>query len=325
MMKTWEVWTWVGVLVLALGLGLVVGQQAAPVPAIGIVRFDAAIDFGTAAALIDLLEDARQDDSIAAVVIELSSPGGYATSSESIFYSLLQLRAVKPVVVVVDGLAASGGYYMAAAANRIYAPASSQIGNIGTRGPRPIDPYLSPEELSSGPYKLSGGSRFDQIYQLDLIKDAFVTNVIAQRSNAALNPLKMDRRSIEEARVYLGSEALALGLIDAEGGRSDAILAAVALAGLRSYRVVDLVAHFAVPQPTPLPYEAAVRAMLETAPPDAVFLLDSRIPLIGAPDASSVEQHMLELRRIAPASLPRPEAAPPALSPSAPAEVGGGS
>lgn len=63
-----------------------------------------------------------------------------------------------------------------------------------TRGPRPQDPYISPDELSSGPYKFAGGSRFDQINQLNLIKEGFVNNVIAQRLNSPVNPLKLDKR-----------------------------------------------------------------------------------------------------------------------------------
>ena len=323
-MRTWEQWAWAGVLLVCLGIGLWMGRIVAPVPVVGVVRFDAAIDFQTSAALVDVLDQARKNDTVAAVVLEVTSPGGYATSSENIFYAILQLRAVKPVVVVVDGLAASGGYYMAAAANRIYAPASSQVGNIGTRGPRPIDPYLSPDELSSGPYKFSGGSRFDQIYQLDLTKEAFVNNVIAQRRSAELNPLKIDKRTVEEARIYLGSEAIALGLIDAEGGRTDAILAAADLAGLSQYQVVNLVQFLRADMPPMLGYSEAVRRMVDNAPPDAVFLLDSRIPLAGAQDGSLLERHMLELRRAAPASIERPSWLAP-IAPVPANQQGGGS
>ncbi len=129
---------------------------------IGIARFAAEIDFDTASQLVDLLETARTDDRVAGVVLEILSPGGFATSSETLYYTLLKLREQKPLVVVIDGLAASGGYYMAAAGNRIYAPASAYVGNVGTRGGRPSDPSIAPDELSSGPYKLEGGSRFDQ-------------------------------------------------------------------------------------------------------------------------------------------------------------------
>jgi protease-4 len=299
-MSRWEYLTWAGILVLCLVAGILLGRWAAPEPVIGVYRFDAAIDYDSAQALTNLLEEARQDPTIAAVVLEVRSPGGLATSSENIFYSMLRLRAQKPVVVVVDGLAASGGYYMASAANRIYAPASSYIGNIGTRGPRPLDPYISPDELSSGPYKLAGGSRFDQINQLDLIKEGFVNNVIAQRLNSPVNPLKLDKKTVQEGRLYLGSEAVAVGLIDLEGARTDGILGAAELAGLRRYQVQPLDTYLGVNmQPQP-PYQQAVTKMTTNMAPDTVFLLDDRIPLPGMSDSNALEEHMLQLRNIDP-------------------------
>ena len=309
-MKRWEYWAWAGVVIVCLVAGLGVGRWAAPQPLIGVVRVDAVIDLPTSSLVVDLLEKTRHDPRIAAVVIEVSSPGGLATSSESIFYTMLRLRAEKPLVVVVDGQALSGGYYMAAAGSRIYAPASSYIGNIGTRGARPSDPYLTSDELSSGPYKLAGGSRFDRIYQLDLVAEAFVNNVMAQRLNSPVNPLRLDKRTIEEARIYLGSEAVAVGLIDAEGGRTDAILGASELAGLRRYAVVDLLDYFDFGRTGTAEYVAAVKTMVETAPPEAVFLLDSRLALPGVQENSAVVDHMLRLREAAPHPLPAGTPAP---------------
>ncbi len=207
-------------------------------------------------------------------------------------------------MVVVDGIAVSGGYYVASAANRIFTPASAYIGNVGTRGPKPDDPTLAPEEMSSGPYKLSGGSRFDRVQQLDRVKEAFVSAVVHQRGQSEWNPLQMEADGVAEARIYLGSEAVALGLADSEGGRSDGIAAAAELAGLRDFAVVDLLereaADGAVFQPD---YRSAVKHMVETAPPDAVFLIDSRIPLPGLQENTEVERHLLHLRAISPASL----------------------
>jgi protease IV len=196
-----------------------IGIPGSGKPAIGVVRFEGTIDFESADNLITLLEAARRDERVHGVVLELLSPGGFATSSESIYYTLLKLRQEKPLVVVIDGLAASGGYYMAAAGNRIFAPASAYVGNVGTRGGRPSDPAIAPEELSSGPYKLEGGSRFDQIHQLEVVAQTFVKNVVSQRAASPVNPLKLAAEELSEARIYLGSEALALGLIDAEGAR----------------------------------------------------------------------------------------------------------
>ncbi|MEX1021006.1 MAG: S49 family peptidase [Litorilinea sp.] len=304
-MKPWEIITAAVVLLAALGGGIWLARTVAPEPVIGVVRFEAVIDFATAQQMIDLLEEARQDPRVAGVVVEILSPGGYATSSESIFYSMLQLRAEKPLVVAIDGMAVSGGYYMAAAGNRIYAPGSAYVGNIGSRGPRPTDPYIAPDELASGPFKLTGGSRFDRIHQFDLVKENFLQNVVHQRRNAEMNPLQASPEVLGEARFYLGSEAVALGLIDAEGGLSDAILAAAELAGVSSYSVVRLIDYLYGP-PATLVYSdfaAAIQAMLQTAPPDVVFLLDSRMPLTGLGEDSAIDRHLMNLRRIAPARL----------------------
>jgi protease-4 len=190
------------------------------------------------------------------------------------------LREQKPVVVVIDGLAASGGYYMAAAANRIFAPASAYIGNIGTRGGRPTDPTIVVDELSSGPYKFEGGSRFDLIRQLDLVAQAFVKNVMSQRLASPVNPLKLSPEEMGEARIYLGSEALALGLIDGEGSRTEGIQAAAELANLHDYGVVDLEEYLGIPALPPAPPASQPQeSLLAHAPPGTIFMLDSRIPL----------------------------------------------
>lgn len=288
----WEVALAAVVLAACLLGGLALARLQTPGPVIGLLRFSAVIDFDTAAQLVDLLEAARTDPDVAGLVLELSSPGGYATSSETIFYALLNFRQAKPLVVVVDGMAASGGYYMAAAANRIFAPPSSYVGNVGTRGSRPTDPTLAPDELSSGPYKLEGGSRFEQIHQLDLVRNAFVNNVVTQRTHAEVNPLKLTAAELAEARLYLGSEALALGLIDGEGSRTEGIEAVAALAGLTTHQVVDLPTYLDMPpigvaaDPT-----SEAQALLAAAPPGAIFMLDTRIPF---PDAASAHtlQHL---------------------------------
>lgn len=310
-------------LVICLILGIGLAGYFAPQPVIGVVRFEDAVTFQSAADLIEILEAAREDPSVAGIAMDILSPGGLATSSESIFYTMLKVREEKPIVVAIDGLAVSGGYYMAVAGNRIYAPSSSYVGNVGTRGPRPSDPVISPDELSSGPFKLSGGDRFDRIQQLELVKNAFVGNVVHQRANAEMTPLTIDADTVAEARIYLGSEAVAIGMVDAEGGISDAITAAAELAGVRRYRTVDLREHLdLVPEPTPEPVAlpASVEAMVAAAPPEAVYLLDSRIALPPSAAASMLEKHLLQLRAVDPASLSASERldlpVPPSLLPT---------
>lgn len=159
------------------------------------------------------------------------SPGGFATSSESIFYTLLRLREEKPLVVVIDGMAARADT-MAAAANRIFAPSTRMWATSAPRGGRPTDPGPGARRIEQRPLQVGGRQPFRPIHQLDLVAQP-LRNVVAQRAASAVNPLKLTLEELGEARLYLGSEALALGLIDAEGGRTDGILAAAELAGLK--------------------------------------------------------------------------------------------
>ncbi|MEZ4867422.1 MAG: S49 family peptidase [Caldilineaceae bacterium] len=301
MKNSWELPLTIGFLLICLVVGFAIAESAAPKPVIGVVRFADIIYPDSANRLLQVLEAARNDESVAGIVLEIDSPGGYATSSESIFYSLLKLRKQKPLIVNIDGMAASGGYYMAAAANEIFAAPSSYVGNVGVRGPRPFDPYIDPFELSTGPYKLAGASRFEQIQQIELLKAAFVGNVVQQRSHATVNPLQVDANTVAEARLYQGSEALGIGYIDAEGSRSDAIATAGALAGVTDYDVVDLINYYGFDfsleyQEPVFSFAKAAAQLFAQAPANAIYFLDSRIPLPNVAPRSALEEHLLELR-----------------------------
>lgn len=273
--RFWETLATATFLVLCLIAGLVLAERYAPRPIIGVARFEGVIDSTSARQMGAILDAARQDGRVVGVVMEISSPGGGVGGSEKLYHAMLQLRQQKPVVVAIDTIAASGGYYMAVAGNKIYAPASANVGNVGARTIRFFDPEISPFEWTTGPYKMSGGSRFDSIRQLELTKDAFVGSVVHQRSQSPYNPLKIDARTVAEAHIYLGSEALAIGLVDAHGSRSDAILAAAELAGVRKYQVLELTDYLG------LPFETGfdLGSLIDGALPGTVFLLDSRIPL----------------------------------------------
>lgn len=326
MKNGWELPIAIGFLVICLIAGLAIAERTAPRPVIGVVRFADVIYQDSANRLLEVIQAAQYDDTIAAVVLEIASPGGLATSSENLFYALLELREQKPLVVTIDSIAASGGYYMAIAANQIFAAPSSYVGNVGVRGPRPYDPYIDPLELSSGPYKLAGSSRFEQIHQFDLLKTAFVGHVVNQRSNAAINPLQVSADTVAEARIYLGSEALGIGYIDSEGSQSDAIDAAIALAGVVDYQVRDLIDYFGYDfsleyqQPT-FSMEQTVATVFATTPTDAIYFLDSRIPLPNLRPTAAVEAHLSQLRAAAAGPLRAPYtrvgSSPPAVSPNA--------
>ncbi len=326
MKNGWELPIAIGFLAICLIAGLAIAEQTAPQPVIGVVRFADVIYQDSANQLMEVIQAAQYDDTIAAVVLEIDSPGGLATSSENLFYALLELREKKPLVVSIDSIAASGGYYMAIAANQIFAAPSSYVGNVGVRGGRPYDPYIDPLELSSGPYKLAGSSRFEQIHQFDLLKAAFVGHVVNERSNAVVNPLQVSADTVAEARIYLGSEALGIGYIDNQGSRSDAIDAAIALADVADYQVRDLIDYFGYDftleyqQPT-FSVEQAVASVFATTPTDAVYFLDSRIPLPNVVPTAAVEAHLYQLRAAAAGPLRAPSTRLDSLPPDASVEL----
>jgi protease-4 len=265
-------------LLICLVVGLVLSARFAPRPIIGTMRFEGLIVPPSVRQMWNILEAARRDPRVAGIVVEISSFGGDASSSEKLYYAMAKFRQEKPLIVVIDGEATSGGYYAAIAANKIYAPAAAAVGNIGVWMSRPTDPMIVPDVLSTGPYKLGGGSRFDNIRQLEMVKDAFVTTVLHERRQSPYNPLRVDGSVLGEGHIYLGREALALGMVDALGGISDAIADAAALAGVEQYEVRDLTEYLGLPFQPVDPFQ-----MLDTlrhALPGEVLLLDTRfIPL----------------------------------------------
>jgi protease-4 len=185
------------------------------------------------------LDFARRNDGIKAVVIRMSSPGGGAAPSEQLYFATRKLREEKPVVVTVGDVAASGGYMMALGSNYIFANPSSFVGSVGVRlsFPGPLIPE-SPEEdvVTTGPFKISGGSRRDFIELTDQLKRSFVQMVIAERGNVLL----ISENEVGQARLYSGIEGLRLGLVDAIGGETDAIEKAADLANISNYGTVDV-------------------------------------------------------------------------------------
>ena len=184
------------------------------------------------------LDYARQDDSIKAVVIRIASPGGGAASSERLYIETSNLRAEKPVVMVMNGLVASGGYMMAMGVNHTFAQTSSLVGNVGVITiAGPLIPRPLPESIVvTGPHKLYGSSRRDWIGLAGELKDAFAQMVIRERGDK----LRVTKAELTEGRLYAGVDAARLGIVDEIGGDSDAMEKAAELAGISSYGTVDV-------------------------------------------------------------------------------------
>ncbi len=196
-----------------------------------------------------LLREARLDDEIKAVVLRIDSGGGSAFASEQIRQELLALqRAGKPVVASMGSVAASGGYWIAANADRIFAQPNTITGSIGI-----ISLITTFEDAADalgigmdgvGTNEMAGLSvlrplpdSFKTILQMNMNKGyrEFIQLVAEARG---MSP--DDVNEVAQGRVWSGQMAEALGLVDQLGGLEDAIASAAQLAGLESeaYRVI---------------------------------------------------------------------------------------
>jgi protease-4 len=223
-------------LLLALVAGYLVALYILPTPSVAVIRLEGDIWGTYTAYLRDALQEARDDPAVKAVVLEIVSPGGEVTASEDLYFEVLKVRESKPVVASINEIAASGAYYVASAADQIYAKPGSTVGNIGVISILP-DPDLVDEQLiTTGPFKLSGGSQVEAVRQMEVLKETFLSAILAQRADR----LEVDASVLSRGEVYLGLQAQQMGLVDRVGSQGDAVAAAAEMAKLRHYRVEDL-------------------------------------------------------------------------------------
>jgi len=195
------------------------------------------------------LTKAGEDDRVRALIVRVNSPGGTVTASDIVYRELMQFRdrTRRPIVAVMMDLAASGGYYIALAADTIVAHPTTVTGSIGTVMVS-FDAQglmqkigLSARTIKSAEHK-DMGSPFRQltdeeraIFQgvIDDLNRQFVTKVAARRR------LPEDRaRALADGRIYTAEQARAQGLIDRVGYMSDAVALARRAAGVEEARVV---------------------------------------------------------------------------------------
>jgi len=191
----------------------------------------------------------RQDDTVKAIVLRVNSPGGSASASENIAREVRLARKVKPVIVSMGTYAASGGYWIAADGDRIFAEPTTITGSIGVFGLQfdvqklANNVGLTFDVVKTGKYADAitiTRPKTDEelaIFQkmVDWIYGEFVGKVALARKLK-----KDDVQEIAQGRVWSGSEAKRLGLVDEIGGLDDAIQYAVKKAGLgKNYRIVE--------------------------------------------------------------------------------------
>jgi len=203
---------------------------------IGLIKVEGPIlTSWNASRYVDIINQAMLSESVKAVVLVVDSPGGYADYVEQIYLDLLELKERKPLIASVV-LALSGGYYIAVAADYIYVHNTSFVGNIGVIGVGP--PTLIPSEqvIETGAYKVTGFSTLLFPYNLSHVLDSFVSAVEKGRGSR----LKLIPTHLKRGLIYLGSEAVKIGLADEIGSLQRAVKKAAREARLVEYEVVEL-------------------------------------------------------------------------------------
>jgi protease-4 len=184
-----------------------------------------------------------EKSSAAAVIVHINSPGGTTAGSEQLYDALVRLKAKKPLVVVVDGLAASGGYITAIAADHIVAQQTSLVGSIGVLFQFPNFAELMKtvgvkvEEVKSSPLKAAPNGFEPTSPEARAALDALVKDTYAW-----FRGLVKDRRGMDDAllekvadgRVFTGRQAVDLKLVDQLGDEKTAIAWLVANKNVKS-------------------------------------------------------------------------------------------
>jgi len=190
---------------------------------------------------IEELAKFRRDGSIKAVVVRIESPGGGVSSSQELYEEVKRTAQEKPVVVSMGSVAASGGYYIACAAQKIYANPGTITGSIGV-----ILQFTNFEELlkkigfrmevvKSGPYKDVGNPGREMTPEEKAYLQKLVDNVHQQfvRDVARGRHMKVEKvREVADGRIFTGEQAMELGLVDELGDLKDAINGAAKMAAI---------------------------------------------------------------------------------------------
>ncbi|MFN7044044.1 MAG: signal peptide peptidase SppA [Flavobacterium sp.] len=191
------------------------------------------------------LEEARKDKDVKAIVIRVNSPGGSALTSELIWREIEITKKIKPVVVSMGNYAASGGYYIAANADRIFAEPNTITGSIGVFGMLPNMNQLgknigiNAEQVKTHD-NASGYSVFEPIdenfkgFVLESIEKTYATFLKRVADGRKMTTEQVD--AIAQGRVWTGIDAQKLGLVDEIGSLDAAIKYAAKLGKTSSYR-----------------------------------------------------------------------------------------
>jgi len=200
-------------------------------------------------AIGNALREAREDSSVQAIVLRINSPGGSALASELIWREIELTKPRKPVIVSMGDLAASGGYYIACNADKIFAEPNTITGSIGVFGTVPNLHQLA-ENLGINAEQVGTNknsveySIFEPMTdeQRALIKEGIedIYSLFTQRVADGRGMTQAAVDSIAQGRVWTGNDALKIGLVDEIGGLDMALKAAADAASLSNYEIIEL-------------------------------------------------------------------------------------
>ena len=199
--------------------------------------------------LANTLRKVREDKKVKAVVFRVNSPGGSAQASEAIRHEIQLLRAEKPVIASYGNYAASGGYWISAESDYIFSDCSTLTGSIGVFGLIPSLGNAVSKNLKVNVETVGSTSHSDMMSGIRKLNDAEVAYVQKQIekiyddfTGLVSNGRGISKDSVDaigQGRVWTGSDALRIGLVDSEGGLKEAIDYAAGKVGLgaKDYRL----------------------------------------------------------------------------------------
>jgi protease-4 len=197
--------------------------------------------------LSETIRKARLDDNVKAIVLRINSPGGGALASDIIWREVLLAKKKKPVIVSMGDVAASGGYYIAAPANIIFAEPNTITGSIGVFALLPNlkkfwekDLGITWDRIKTGRYADLGNPNREMLPEEEQIIQTYIDTTYIDFKRRVAEGRKLPITSVDslaQGRIYSGLQALQLGLVDKLGNLDDAIAEAVKMAKLDKYRL----------------------------------------------------------------------------------------
>jgi protease-4 len=200
---------------------------------------------------VNIFDKIEKDKKIKAVVLRINSPGGSAVASEQILQAINDLKKIKkiPVIVSMGDVAASGGYYIACQADKIYAEPNTITGSIGVFGMIPDVSKLMETKLGihfdtvktaplaegvTGVFPMSKPTLDYFQRDVDRVYDVFLSRVAKGR-----NKSKEEIHTIAQGRIWTGNMAKNNGLVDEIGSLEDAVLYASTKANIKNYKITE--------------------------------------------------------------------------------------